>query len=253
MSKDFLSVSDLVASASEKEILHGVSFEVSEGETAVLLGMNGAGKSTVASAIMGDPRFKVSGKVKFLGKDVLKMPVFERARLGIFLSFQSPIEVPGVTTTEMIRSVKEETKCGFVSLDEVREGITESAKKLGTNIWFAERDLNVGFSGGEKKKNEILQMLSLRPKLVILDEIDSGLDIDAGARISKVLEEYQKESGCSYLIVTHNMRVLKNLKPSKAILVDDGRVIAVKDGTLVKQVEKKGYKAVLEEIQKEVA
>jgi Fe-S cluster assembly ATP-binding protein len=234
---------------SGKEILSQVNFSVAAGETAVLVGPNGAGKSTIAGAIMGDPRFSVSGSVKFLGKELLKMSVDKRAGLGIFMSFQNPVEVPGITTTEMLRAVLEEKKGGFVPIDEVREGILAGAKKLGTNIWFSERELNVGFSGGEKKKNEILQMLALKPKFVILDEIDSGLDVDAGKKISKILRDYQKESGCSYLIITHNMRVLSDLKPSKAILMDKGRVIAVSDEKMLKRVEKEGFRALLEEFE----
>jgi Fe-S cluster assembly ATP-binding protein len=234
---------------SGKEILSQVNFSVAAGETAVLVGPNGAGKSTIAGAIMGDPRFSVSGSVKFLGKELLKMSVDKRAGLGIFMSFQNPVEVPGIATTEMLRAVLEEKKGGFVPIDEVREGILAGAKKLGTNIWFSERELNVGFSGGEKKKNEILQMLALKPKFVILDEIDSGLDVDAGKKISKILRDYQKESGCSYLIITHNMRVLSDLKPSKAILMDKGRVIAVSDEKMLKRVEKEGFKALLEEFE----
>ena len=234
-----------------KEILSHVNFSITSGETAVLVGPNGAGKSTVAGAIMGDPRFSVSGSAKFLGKELLKMSVDKRAGLGIFMSFQSPVEVSGISTTEMIRSVLEEKKGGFVSIDEVRDGISKGAKKLGTNIWFSERELNVGFSGGEKKKNEILQMLSLKPKFVILDEIDSGLDVDAGKKISKVLADYQKETGCSYLIITHNMRVLANLKPSKTILMDKGQTRAVSDEKMLKRVEKEGFKTLLEELDAE--
>ena len=238
-----------VKTLQKKEILSQVNFSIFSGETAVLIGPNGAGKSTVAGAIMGDPRFSVSGSVKFLGKEILKKPVNKRAELGIFMSFQSPVEILGITTTEMIRSVFEEKKGGFVPIDEVRKGITEGAKVLGTNIWFSERELNVGFSGGEKKKNEILQMLALKPKFVILDEIDSGLDVDAGKKISKILKEYQKESGCSYLIITHNMRVLGDLKPSKTILMDKGRVIAVSDEKMLRRVEKEGFKTLLEEFE----
>lgn len=253
MGKKILSIKNLTARVSDREILHGVDFDVEAGETVVLLGPNGAGKSTIAAAIMGDPRFNASGSVKFLDKEILKMSVDKRAGLGIFMSFQNPVEVSGVSTTEVIRSVLEEKKGGFVPIDEVREGISESAKKLGTNIWFSERELNVGFSGGEKKKNEILQMLSLKPKLVILDEIDSGLDVDAGTRISKALAEYQNESGCTYLVITHNMHVLSHLKPSKAVLVNKGYVEMVGDEGLVKRVEKQGYKAIFDEICQEGA
>lgn len=243
-----LEVSKLKVSVGDREIISGVDFSVGEGETVVLLGRNGAGKSTVASAIMGNPRFKTTGSVKFLGREILKMPPDKRARLGVFSSFQEPVEIPGITTTEMIRSVLEEKKGGFVPLDSVREKITDSAKKLGTNIWFSERELNVGLSGGEKRKNEVLQILSLSPKLVILDEIDSGLDVDASERISKVLAEYQKETGCSYLIITHNMRVLAHLEPTRAVLLEKGHIEKVGDKGLVRRVLKQGYKAILDEI-----
>lgn len=253
MTEKILSVSKLTTRVEGRKILSGVDFSIDAGETAVLIGPNGAGKSTVASAIMGNPRFSVSGSVKFLGKEILKMSVDKRAKLGIFMSFQNPVEVPGITTTEMIRSVFEEKKGGFVPIDEVREEITKGAKKLGTNIWFSERELNVGFSGGEKKKNEILEMLALKPKLVILDEIDSGLDVDAGKKISGILAEYQKESGCSYLIITHNMRVLSDLRPSKVILMDKGHVMAVSDEKMLKRVEKEGFKRLLEEFEEKGA
>lgn len=243
-----LEVSKLKVSVGNREIISGVDFSVGEGETVVLLGPNGAGKSSIAGAIMGEPKFKVSGSVKFFGKEILKKAVEKRAKMGILVSFQNPVEVPGISTTEMIRTVFEERKGGFVALDEVREKISAAAKKLGQNIWFSERELNVGFSGGEKKKNEILQMLLLEPKLMILDEIDSGLDIDAAETISKISRDYQKKSGCSFLIITHNMRVLRHLKPSKAVLLDKGSVYAVGDEKLVTRVEKRGFKTILSEI-----
>ena len=248
MTQKILSVSKLGAKTSDKKILEGVSFSIEKNETVVLIGSNGAGKSTVAGAIMGDPRFKVSGSVKFLGKEVLELSTSEKARRGMFMSFQNPVEIPGISTTEMIRTVLEEKRGGFIPIDGVREEITKAVKSLGMNIWFSERELNVGFSGGEKKKNEILQMMVLKPKLVILDEIDSGLDIDAAQRISKILAEYQKQSGCSYLIITHNMRILANLRPSKAVLIDKGQVRAISDEKLIVRVEKEGFKAILDEL-----
>ena len=258
-----LEISKLSVSVGEKEILEDVDFSVGPKETVVLLGANGAGKSTVASAMMGDPKFskahggKITGEIKFNGKTIFRefesgrgsrkvnLKTDERARLGIFCSFQNPVEVAGISTTEMIRAVFEERKGGFVPIDEVREKITGVAKKLGQNIWFSEREMNVGFSGGEKKKNEILQLLSLEPKMIILDEIDSGLDVDASGVISKILADYQKKAGCSYLVISHNMRILGHLRPSKAILLNKGRVVKVGDERLVREVAKRGFKAVL--------
>ena len=159
MTKAILTVSDLKAAVNEQEILKGIDFSINKGETVVLLGQNGAGKSTVAATIWGDPKFKVSGSVQFKGQELTGMKINERAKKGIFVSFQNPVEVPGVSTTEMLRTALEEKEGAHLALDEVREKINKAAQKLGQNIWFSERELNVGFSGGEKKKNEILQML----------------------------------------------------------------------------------------------
>lgn len=234
-----------VALSDGRELLHDVSFAVPSGATTVLLGANGAGKSTLASSLVGDPRFSASGEAKFLGQDLLSITPDQRARLGIFMTFQNPVEIPGVSATEVIRSALEAQKGDFVSLDSVRAGITEAASQLDTNIWFAERDLNVGFSGGEKKLGEVLQLLSLEPKFVILDEIDSGLDVDASARISSVLRDYQARTGCTYLVITHNMRVLRDLRPARAVLLAKGRVAAVGGEELVSAVEKQGYRGAL--------
>lgn len=251
MTKAILTVSDLKATVNEQEILRGINFSINKGETVVLLGQNGAGKSTVAATIWGDPKFKVSGSVQFKGQELVGMKINERAKKGIFVSFQNPVEVPGVSTTEMLRTALEEKDGAHLALDEVREKINKAVQKLGQNIWFSERELNVGFSGGEKKKNEIMQMLVLEPELVILDEIDSGLDVDAAEKVSEILAAYQKESGCTYLIITHNMRILSHLRPSKTVLIDKGSVYRVGDEKLAKTIEKRGYKAIFDEISAE--
>lgn len=251
MTKAILTVSDLKATVNEQEILRGINFSINKGETVVLLGQNGAGKSTVAATIWGDPKFKVSGSVQFKSQELVGMKINERAKKGIFVSFQNPVEVPGVSTTEMLRTALEEKDGAHLALDEVREKINKAVQKLGQNIWFSERELNVGFSGGEKKKNEIMQMLVLEPELVILDEIDSGLDVDAAEKVSEILAAYQKESGCTYLIITHNMRILSHLRPSKTVLIDKGSVYRVGDEKLAKTIEKRGYKAIFDEISAE--
>ena len=251
MTKAILTVSDLKAAVNEQEILKGIDFSINKGETVVLLGQNGAGKSTVAATIWGDPKFKVSGSVQFKGQELTGMKINERAKKGIFVSFQNPVEVPGVSTTEMLRTALEEKEGAHLALDEVREKINKAAQKLGQHIWFSERELNVGISGGEKKKNEILQMLVLEPELVILDEIDSGFDVDAAEKVSEILAAYQKESDCTYLIITHNMRILSHLRPSKTVLIDKGSVYRVGDEKLTKTIEKRGYKAIFDEISAE--
>jgi len=143
---------------------------------------------------------------------------------GLFMTFQNPVETPGISTTEIIRSSLEEKKGGFVPIDKVREKFTNTAQRLGENIWFFEREANVGFSGGEKKKNELIQALALKPRLLMLDELDSGLDLDSSDEISKILAEYQQETGCSYLIISHNLRVLRHLEISQAILLEKGHI-----------------------------
>ncbi len=252
MGKKILTVSELRVSVKDKnkkrEILHGIDFELLRGETLVILGENGAGKSTILNALMGNPNLKVSGDVKFLGEDLLKMKVEERGKRGIFLSSQSPLEVPGISTTEMLRSALEE-RGERLSLDQIRERITVEAKKLGLNIWFSERELNVGFSGGEKKKNEILQLLVLKPGLVLLDEIDSGLDVDASKKISEILAEYQEETWAAFIVITHNLRILQSLKVDKTILLRDGMIYAKSEGDgLIKRIERDGFSGVFEQI-----
>lgn len=238
------------AGSSEKEILSGVDFSIKSGETVVLLGRNGAGKSTVASSLMGDPRFKVFGDVRFLGKDLLKLSPDKRAKLGILMTFQNPVEISGISTTEIVRSALEERKGGFVPIDEVREKLTANSSE---NVWFFEREANRGFSGGEKKKNEIAQVLALDPKLLILDELDSGLDLDSSEEISKILAEYQKKSGCAYLIISHNLRILRHLEVARAILLEKGQVYKVGDEGIVRQAEKQGIRAILSEVSSEGA
>ncbi len=243
--KKLLEVSGLKVSVKNgKEILHQVDFAVSKGETVVILGPNGAGKSTIAAGIMGNPKFVTSGKINFNGKSLADLEPDERARLGIYLSFQTPAEIAGISTTEIIRNALISQQNKTISLDKTREKITDEAKKIGQNIWFAEREANVGFSGGERKKNEILQLLCLKPKLAILDEIDSGLDVDAADNISQVLANFQQETGVAYLIISHNMRVFSHLQPDRVVVMRDGSVYTTGGKELVEKVEKGGFKAI---------
>ena len=177
-----LEVNRLHVSAGEKEILHGVDLTVGRDETHVLMGPNGTGKSTLGYAVTGNPVYTVtSGSIVFDGEDITALPVNERAKRGIFLSFQNPLEVPGVTLSAFIRSALEQKTGDRLRLWDFKKRLRETMRLLSMDESYAERDLNVGFSGGEKKKAEILQMLMLEPKLAILDETDSGLDVDACA------------------------------------------------------------------------
>ena len=173
-----------------KKIIENLSLKIVQGETVVILGPNGAGKSTLGSAIMGDPKLKITeGKISFLNKDITQKKVDERGMLGMMMTMQNPVEIPGISTTNVIRAALN-ARGEDLSLDKIRERISIVCKKMKTNIFFSEREINYQFSGGEKKKNEILQALVLKPKLLILDEIDSGLDVDAANNISELLRYY---------------------------------------------------------------
>lgn len=243
--KDLLTIKAVVvetaASERPKKIITDVSLEVKRGETVVILGPNGAGKSTLGAAIMGDPRFRISkGEIKFLGEKINTLEIDKRGLLGMMMTMQNPVEITGISTTDVIRNALI-ARGEKLTLDQVRERISVACKKLKTNIFFAEREINVQFSGGEKKRNEILQALVLKPKLLILDEIDSGLDVDAAENISNLLKELQKETGAAYLIITHNMRVLKNLDVDRTYILKAGEIVKAGGVELMRQVEQSGF------------
>ena len=201
---NLLEIKDLhVSSADGVEILHGVNLEIGRDETHVLMGPNGTGKSTLGYAITGNPAYTVtSGEIVFDGENIVDMPVNERAHKGIFLSFQNPLEVPGVTLSAFIRSALEQKTGSRLRLWDFKKRLSATMKLLNMDESYAERDLNVGFSGGEKKKAEILQMLMLEPKLAILDETDSGLDVDAVRTVSQGVQLYRERVKGSLLIIT---------------------------------------------------
>ena len=241
-----------IRNISGKKIIDQVSLSVQAGKTAVLLGPNGAGKSTLGAAIMGDFKFQVtSGTMTFNQQKIqlLHKPTEsnERSLLGLFMTMQNPVEIPGVTTTDLLRNALI-ARGKRLTLDEVRSEISAACKKLNTNIFFSERELNVGFSGGEKKRNEILQLLVLKPKLAILDEIDSGLDIDAANNISTQLNLIQKSTGMSFLIITHNMKILKKLKVDKVYIMARGQIALHGGASLIKKVEQTGFSFLKEKL-----
>ncbi len=244
MSSAILKIHHLSASTEDKEILHDISMEIGEGETHVIMGPNGAGKSTLASALMGNPSYEVTGgSVEFRGKDLLKMSVSERAREGLFLSFQNPVEVPGISLESFIRSALEERTGEKIRIWKFRREVQEVLDTLQMDRVYAERDLNVGFSGGEKKKAEILQMLLLKPALAILDETDSGLDVDAVHTVSRGIEEFRKDKSASLLIITHNAAILQALHVDAVHVLVDGRIAAEGGEELIGQIEKEGFVA----------
>ena len=212
MSKALLEIQNLHVRVEEKEILHGVDLTVGQDETHVLMGPNGTGKSTLGYAITGNPTYSVTGgSIIFNGEDITELPVNERAKKGIFLSFQNPLEVPGVTLSAFIRSALEQKTGDRLRLWDFKKKLKETMALLNMDESYAERDLNVGFSGGEKKKAEILQMLMLEPKLAILDETDSGLDVDAVRTVSEGVRLFRERTHGSLLIITHSTRILDAL------------------------------------------
>ena len=240
--KNLLEIKDLHVNVEDKEILHGVNLEVGKDEVHVLMGPNGTGKSTLGYAITGHPRYTVtSGKILFDGEDITEMPVNERAKKGIFLSFQNPLEVPGVTLSAFIRNALEQKTGKRIRLWDFKKKLTETMELLSMDVSYAERDLNVGFSGGEKKKAEILQMLMLEPKLAILDETDSGLDVDAVRTVSKGIEEYQKSSKGSLLIITHSTKILEALHVDYTHIMVEGHIVKTADASLIDEVNENGF------------
>ena len=241
-SKALLEVNRLHVSAGEKEILHGVDLTVGGDETHVLMGPNGTGKSTLGYAVTGNPVYTVtSGSIVFDGEDITALPVNERAKRGIFLSFQNPLEVPGVTLSAFIRSALEQKTGDRLRLWDFKKRLRETMRLLSMDESYAERDLNVGFSGGEKKKAEILQMLMLEPKLAILDETDSGLDVDAVRTVSEGVRLFRERTHGSLLIITHSTRILEALHVDAAHVMENGVIVKNGGAELVEAINEKGF------------
>ncbi|HTW97358.1 MAG TPA: Fe-S cluster assembly ATPase SufC [Acidimicrobiales bacterium] len=244
-----LSVEDLHAgaesAAGEGEILRGVSLEVGRGELHVLMGPNGSGKSTLAGVLLGSPVYKVrSGRICFLGEDITDWAPDARAKAGIFLAFQYPEEIPGVPISQFLRQAVAARRGSEVSVLEVRVQLREWLSRLGMDPSFERRHLNEGFSGGEKKRNEILQMALLEPELAVLDETDSGLDID-GLRIVAQGVQLVREArpGLGIVVVTHYAKLLELLVPSRVHILMGGRIVESGGPELAARVERDGYEA----------
>ena len=243
--KHLLTVKDLHVNVEDKEILHGVDLTINKGETHVLMGPNGTGKSTLGYALMGNPRYQITeGEIWFQGKNITEEAVNERAKNGIFLSFQNPLEVPGVTLSAFIRRALEQKTGKRIRLWDFKKELARTMEILQMDPSYAERDLNVGFSGGEKKKAEILQLLMLKPSLAILDETDSGLDVDAVRTVSRGIEEYQKNCDGGLLIITHSTRILEYLSVDDTHVMVEGKIVKTGDASLVDEINEKGFKEV---------
>ena len=236
-----LKINDLYVNAGEKEILKGLNLEIKKGETHVIMGPNWAGKSTLANVILNNPEYKkIEGNVEFEGEDITKTPTHEIAQKGVFMSFQSPEEIPGISTMNFLKYAKNKITGKPVKVFELKKEIEKDVEELNMNPHLIQRNLNVGFSGGEKKKNEILQMLVLKPKLAILDETDSGLDVDAIRTVSKGIQMYHNDEN-SVMIITHNTRILENLKVDYVHILVNGKIVKTGDASLAKEIEENGY------------
>lgn len=246
-----LEIKDLHVSIEDKEILKGVNLTLKTGEIAAIMGPNGTGKSTLSAAIMGNPNYEVTqGEISLDGENILELEVDERARLGLFLAMQYPSEIPGITNAEFIRAAmnagKEDDDDEISVMDFITK-LDEKMEFLGMKEEMAERYLNEGFSGGEKKRNEILQLLMLEPKFALLDEIDSGLDIDALKIVSKGVNAMRGDN-FGAMIITHYQRLLNYITPDVVHIMMDGRVVLSGDAELATRLEREGYAKIAEEL-----
>lgn len=241
MGDKLLQIKDLHVKAGEKEILKGINLEVGKGEIHVIMGPNGSGKTTTANAILNNPAYtKSEGEIVFEGENITNSKTDEIARKGVFMSFQLPEEIPGVSVTNFLKYAKNKITGKPVKVFEFRDELKKYMNELNMNPKNMERSLNVGFSGGEKKKNEILQMLVLNPKLAILDETDSGLDVDAIKTVSKGIEMFKNENN-AVLIITHNTKILHSLKVDFVHVLVNGQIVKTGSQNLARDIEDNGY------------
>lgn len=235
-----LEIVNLHVAVKDKEILKGLSLKADSNETIALLGPNGNGKSTLLQTIMGNPNYKItSGQILFDGKDITKLDVDERSKLGLFLGMQYPSEVPGVNNSDFLKAALNAHREKPVSLFEFYKLIDKAYERTEIPFEMANRNLNEGFSGGEKKKNEILQMLVLNPSIVMLDEIDSGLDVDAVQIVAKIIREEQEKRG--FLIVSHYARLYELINVDRTVVLVDGKIVADGDKSLIEKIDTQGY------------
>lgn len=238
---ELLKIKNLYVNAGEKEILKGLNLSINKGEVHVIMGPNGAGKSTLANIILNNPQYKIiSGDIEFDGENINDLKTDERAKKGIFMSFQTPEEVPGISVTNFLKTAKASVTNEPVKIFSFKKELEENMKSLNMDPTYSTRDLNVGFSGGEKKKNEILQMLTLKPKLAILDETDSGLDVDAIRTVSKGINMYKNEEN-AVLIITHSTKILKDLHVDYVHVLVGGKIVTTGTEELAEQIEDEGY------------
>ena len=241
--QNLLQVSDLSVSVDEMQILHKLNLSVNPGETHVLMGPNGAGKSTLGNTLMGNPSYVVDeGKIFFDGQDITNLSTDKRAAAGMFMSFQNPLEVPGISLSAFIRNAIHAQTGKPIKLLAYKKLLESTMELLNMDPSYADRDLNVGFSGGEKKKAEILQLLMLKPSLAILDETDSGLDVDAVRTVSRGIEEFRKDKDAALIIITHSTGILSSLHVDRTHVIVDGRIVAEGGPELIEEINRDGFR-----------
>lgn len=238
-----LSIKNLTVKINDKTILHDFNLDINDGEIVTLMGPNGVGKSTICKVIMGDPTYEViNGSIFYNNIDLLSLSTDERSRQGIFLLAQNPIELEGITNAEVLRSALECKTGEHVNIFDFNKKITHICEKLNIPVEFIHRGVNEGMSGGEKKKNEILHLYVLEPKLILLDELDSGLDVDSLKSLSASLMEYKDET-VSILIITHHTNILEYIKPDKVSILSGGSIVKEGDASLAREIETSGFSA----------
>ena len=239
-STPLLSLRELSASADETPILHDIDLDVGAAETHVIMGPNGAGKSTLGHVVMGDGAYTIDGgSIEFDGQDITELSPDKRSRAGLFLSFQAPVEIPGVPLSSFLRAtVAGREGAGELKGKQFRKHVRALADELDMDPAYLDRELGVGFSGGEKKKLEMLQLLLLEPKLAILDETDSGLDVDALGVVSRGIDAYRRTTGGALVVITHNTR---NLDVDRVHVMVRGRIVAEGDASLIDRIDEEGF------------
>ena len=239
-----LNIRGVSASADDKPILHGVDLTVNAGECHVLMGPNGAGKSTLGHVIMGDPTYRTtSGTIEFAGEDITDLSPDKRSLAGLFLSYQAPVEIPGVPLYSFLRTICQKRPELKMTAKQFRRRVGELCDELDMDSSYLTRELNVGFSGGEKKKVEMLQLLLLQPKLAILDETDSGLDVDALSVVSRGITAYREQCDGALLIITHNTRILERVEVDRAHVMVKGHLVAEGGPDLIAQIDANGFES----------
>ncbi len=237
-----LEIRDLRVAVEDKQILNGVDLTVSSGETHAIMGPNGSGKSTLAYALAGHPKYTITGgEVRFDGENLLDMTVDERARAGLFLAMQYPVEVPGVSVSNFLRSAVTAVRGEAPKLRQFAKELSSGMQALAIDSAFANRNLNEGFSGGEKKRHEILQLEMLKPKIAVLDETDSGLDVDALRVVSEGINRFRASGDTGVLLITHYTRILRYVRPDFVHVFAGGRIVEEGGPELADRLEDEGY------------